>query len=160
MSRKKRVDSPVVQQHIIQKALSSEVSIPEFIKLRDCDIPFWEVIVRARAKSEWKQHELVLAAQLARCQADIEEEQSLLYLEGTTIVNHKGTTVTNPRFGAINQLKMGQLSILKALALHTGSGTTKRDIDKRDAIAKATESKVDDIGMDDGDSLIARPTLQ
>lgn len=159
-SKKKRIDSAIGQQEIIQKSLSSEVQIPHYVELRDCDMPFWYAITRARAKSEWKEHELILAAQLARCQADIEIEQEKLYLEGTTTENARGTPVTNPRFGAIAQLKAIQLSTLKALSLHTGAGVPKRELTKRTNIAQETEAKVDEALMNDDDSLIARPMLQ
>ena len=110
--------------------------IPKHVKIRSIDLPFWDGIISARARNDWNNADLVLAAQLARCQADIETEQELLYLEGTVIPNDRGTMVTNPRFRALNELKQSQLATVRALALNATAKTDARDIAKRNSVAR------------------------
>ena len=68
---------------------------PRHVKLRRQDRPFFLAITRARARDEWIDVDLVVAVQLARCQADIETESELLEAEGSTVLNDRKTRVMN-----------------------------------------------------------------
>jgi hypothetical protein len=134
----------------LQEALKPLPAIPAHVKLRDCDKPFWIDILRARARNEWTELDLILAAQLARCQADIEIEQDKIYAEGSITVNDRGTSVTNPRLRALNELKQSQLATVKALALNATAKADPRDIGKKrqaffSAREVAEEAQEDDL---------------
>lgn len=84
MTRKKRSDSAAAAIDAMVNAARPLPSIPGHVRLRAEDLPFWEGVVRARARDEWTDADLVVAAQLARCQHDIERESEALeggYLE-------------------------------------------------------------------------------
>ena len=115
----------------LQEAMRPLPSVPAHVKLRAVDLPFWVDILRARAREEWTALDLILAAQLARCQADIEIEQQFIYGEGSIMVNDRGTSVTNPRLRALNELKQSQLATVKALALNATAKADPRDIAKK-----------------------------
>ena len=124
--------------------------VPAHVTLRSQDKPFWVGVVSTRARGDWSPTDLVLAAQLARCQSDIETEQQALYGEGTVIPNERGTMVTNPRFRALNELKQSQLATVRALALNATAKTDKRDIGNRNAVARAASrarEEVEDEGL-------------
>ena len=124
--------------------------VPAHVTLRAQDKPFWVGVVSTRARGDWSPTDLVLAAQLARCQSDIETEQQALYGEGTVIPNERGTMVTNPRFRALNELKQSQLATVRALALNATAKTDKRDIGNRNAVARAASrarEEVEDEGL-------------
>lgn len=123
--------------------------VPKHVTLRACDVPFWSGIVRARARDEWTDADLVLAAQLARCQSDIETEQQLIYLEGTVIPNDRGTMVTNPRFRAVNELKQSQLATVRALAMNATAKADSRDIAKRRAVFHGAQVARESLSEDD-----------
>lgn len=132
MTKKSRLTDTVTGAvALLQDAMKPLPAIPKHIKLRDCDLPFWTDILRARAREEWSDLDLVLAGQLARCQADIEIEQALIYSEGSIVVNDRGTSVTNPRLRALNELKQSQLATVKALALNATAKADPRDIAKK-----------------------------
>lgn len=133
----------------LQEALKPLPSIPAHVKLRDCDLPFWVDILRARAREEWTDLDLVLAAQLARCQADIEIEQDKIYAEGSIMVNDRGTSVTNPRLRALNELKQSQLATVKALALNATAKADPRDIAKKRRAEFSARSVVEEIQEED-----------
>src|SRR5574340_157090 len=84
---------------------------PDHVKLRDGDRPFWVGIVRARARDEWADADLVVAAQLARCQADIEREQGSLDAEGSVVENDRGTRVMNARVSVLEQLARREMAL-------------------------------------------------
>jgi hypothetical protein len=132
MAKKTRITDTVSGAvELLKDAMKPMPSIPKHINLRDCDLPFWNDIIRARAREEWTDLDLVLAGQLARCQADIEIEQEKIYVEGSIQVNDRGTSVTNPRLRALNELKQAQLSTVKALALNATAKADPRDIAKK-----------------------------
>lgn len=127
--------------------------VPDHVTLREQDHPFWRGIMVTRARADWSQTDLVLAAQLARCQCDIETEQRALYAEGTIVPNDRGTMVTNPRFRALNELKQSQLATVRALALNATAKSHARDIGNRNAVARSASRAREEI---EDDELLAR----
>ena len=121
---------------------------PAHIKLRETDLPFWEGIVRARARDEWTAATLVVAAQLARCQADIEKESALLDIEGSVVENQRGTPVMNPRHSVLEQMSRRELALMRSLQITAASDGRKADVDKTRSIQaqaeKARESLADE----------------
>jgi hypothetical protein len=123
--------------------------VPKHVKLREGDMAFWEGIVRARNRDEWTAATLIVAAQLARCQADIEKESALLDAEGSVIENQKGTMVMNPRHSVLEQLSRRELALMRSLQI-TSAATDgrKADVDKARSIQaqaeKARESLLDE----------------
>ena len=90
---------------------------PAHVKLRLGDAPFWDGIVRARTREEWTGVDLVVAAQLARCQADIEAESVTLDGEGSVIKNDRGTMVANPRVSVLEQLARREMALMRSLGI-------------------------------------------
>jgi hypothetical protein len=73
--------------------------------------------VRARARDEWLEVDLVVAAQLAQCQADIAEEDAALRSEGRVIKNERGTPVMNPRTTVLEQLARREMALMRTLRM-------------------------------------------
>jgi len=91
--------------------------VPPHCKLRDGDGPFWQGIVRVRAREDWTPADLVVAAQLARCQADIEREQAALDAESTVVENARGTQIMNPRVTVLEQLARREMALMRTLRM-------------------------------------------
>jgi hypothetical protein len=91
---------------------------------------FWDAIVRARAYDDWQSSDLVVAAQLARCQADIEVEQTELAVEGTVIVNDRGTKVVNPRVSILEQFARREMALMRCLRMGGKPVGESRDLVK------------------------------
>lgn len=91
--------------------------IPLHIRLNTEHFPFWDAIVRARERSEWNEVDLAVAAQLARCQYDIERESLCLELEGTIVVNDRGTQIANPRVSVLEQLARREMALMRTLQI-------------------------------------------
>jgi hypothetical protein len=105
---------------------------PPHVRLRDGDRPFWDGIVRARGRDEWTDADLVVAAQLARCQADIERESALLDDESTVIENARGTPVCNPRVSVLEQLARREMALMRSLRMGGRvAGDARDDAGKR-----------------------------
>lgn len=154
--RKQRIDSAPAAVRVMAGALK-EIAPPSHIRMQDADWPFWHSVIAEFARSEWTEHQLELAAMLARAMADLEREQYDLRDEGSVMRTDKGTPVVNPR-KAVVQMHAGTiLSMRRSLSLHARAQKGEaRDVAKRQGIAKGMQPDF----ADDDDDLIARPSVQ
>ena len=96
--------------------------------------------MRARARDEWTAADLVVAAQLARCQHDIERESRTLDDEGSVLTNERGTKVMNPRHAVLEQLARREMALMRALRIGgSESGGDRRDLDKARKLQREAE---------------------
>lgn len=125
-------------------------SVPACVKLKPSAMPFWEAIMRARTRDEWTDADLIAAAQLARCQQEIELESEALEDEGSVIENARGTQVMNPRHSVLEQLSRRQLAIMRSLRI-TGSSTGERkeDLVKARRVQQDAERALEQIENED-----------
>lgn len=150
MSRRQRIDSTAAQVVVLSKA-ARELKIPAHVPLDAMDLPFWESVIAEFARSEWTDHQLELAAMLARTMADMEREQRLFREEGSVAHSEKGTPVINPRKTAIQMHASTILSFRRSLSLHARAmGGEAETIGPRRAAAKALEK-----GAESDDGLLA-----
>jgi hypothetical protein len=96
-TKRARSDSASSAVKAMVNAAKPDIEVPAWVTLTESAKPFWVGVVRARARDEWQEVDLVVAAQLAQCQADIAEEDEALRVEGRVIKNDRGTPVMNPR---------------------------------------------------------------
>lgn len=125
---------------------------PVHVFLREGDQPFWEGICRARARDEWTEVDLVVAAQLARCQADIESESRAVEVETTVISNAKGTQVANPRLAVIEQLARREMALMRSLRMAGRVTGAVEDLVGRRSAEKAAAEVREEV---EGDGLLA-----
>lgn len=153
MARKQRIDSAAAAVRIVQGA-TREINPPSHVPLDDCDWPYWHNVVAEFARAEWTEHQLELAAMLARTMANLEQEQRTLRIEGFIAVRENGTTVENPRARAVKSLTGDILSLRRSLALHARAKSgDNRDAGKQRVMAKGLEAF-------DDDDLLASPSWQ
>lgn len=153
MTRKQRIDSSAAAVRIMQ-GVTRQIMPPSHVPLDECDWPFWESVVAEFARAEWSEHQLEIAAMLARTMANLESEQRLLRSEGFTTKSDRGTPVANPRSTICKGLTGDILALRRSLALHARAKSgDNRDAAKQRSMAKALEADLDD-------DLLARPGLQ
>lgn len=153
--RKQRVDTTAEVVKAMQGAMR-EIVPPAHVPLDDCDWPFWENVVAEYARAEWTEHQLELAAFLAKDMADAERNRRLLREEGEVLA---ATGKANPRCNVLVAIGNRILATRRSLALHARArGGEARDVGKRRAITKGLENAAVAPGEDEEDDLIARPT--
>lgn len=108
-------------------AAKSELLPPAHVKLTPTAMKFWPGIVRARARDEWSECDLVVAAHLASCQADMSTEDAALRREGKLIKNAKGTKVMSPRLAIMEQLARREMALMRTLQLGGRVASDPRD---------------------------------
>ncbi|WP_312405247.1 terminase small subunit [Rhizobium sp.] len=151
-NRKARIDSAAEAVRVMAKA-ATEIQPPTNVPLDDGDLPFFRNVVAEFARSEWSDHQVELAAMLARTMADLVREQSLLREEGGVAYSDKGTPVANPRKSIVQMHASSILSFRRSLALHARAIQGEaRDAAKRRDAAKDIEG---DNPLED--DLLARP---
>lgn len=140
MAKRARIDSAAEAVRVMAKA-GREISPPSHVPMDEMDWPFWHNVVGEFARAEWTEHQLEVAAMLARTMANLEQEQRSLRAEGFIAVRENGTSVENPRARAVKSLTGDILSLRRSLALHARakSGDSRSDADRREK-AKALEA--------------------
>ncbi len=138
--KRKPVNSITSEVEIVAKA-ARPIVIPASVPLEASDLPFWNSVIAEFARSEWSDHQLELAAMLAREMANLESEQRLMRAEGSIMHTDKGTPVINPRKTAIQMHAGTILSFRRSLSLHArAQGGEAEKIGPRRAHAKAVEA--------------------
>jgi hypothetical protein len=125
---------------------------PDHLMLPDAAKPFWEAIMASRGSAEWDGASMMQAALLARTQAQIEQENAALDVEGSIIRNGRGNPMINPRALVLQQLTTRSLALMRGLRL-TGTGK-RRDVLKARALENEMRMTLEDL---DPDGLLARP---
>lgn len=144
MPRKPRSDSIAEAVRIAQGA-ERELMPPSHVPLDDMDWPYWHNVVAEFARAEWTEHQLELAAMLARTMANLEQEQRTLRAEGYVAESQRGTPVVNPRSIAVKSLTGDILSLRRSLALHArAKAGDNRDAAKQRDAARSIEYDVAD----------------
>jgi len=148
--RRARSDGIAAAQRIVAGA-AREVAPPSHIRLADDDWPYWHSVVGEFPKADWTDHQLEVAAQLAKAMADLETERNALRKEG--YVNADGRA--NARHGVARDLTNSVMSLRRNLSLHArAQGGEARDLGKRKTAAKHIQD-----GVTFDDDLIARPSV-
>lgn len=154
---KKRIDHNTAdgEKEIFESAVT-RIEIPKHLKLRGCDLPFWRAIIDARETRSWNNTDLAKAANLARCQADIERLSDELMHEGDIIINERGTPIVNPKHNLLETLSRREVALSRVLHVHT-EATVGRSRDSAPR-SKAQKAKREALEKVQGDGLI--PGLQ
>jgi len=95
----------------------------------------------------------VVAAQLSRCQADIEAESITLDGEGAVVTNDRGTPVCNPRVAVLEQLARREMALMRCLRM---GGRASGADPRHEAAARKTQQRADSIQKElEEDELLA-----
>jgi hypothetical protein len=151
-TRRRRSDSAAAAVAAAQAAAMGPLPPPDYIKLRPCDLPYWEAIMLARARETWTEVDLISAATMARSLADMERLQADVEREGDTITAGNGNPIINPKVKLLETLSRRTVSFARFLHVHA-IATVGRPEDA----AKANELERESRAQDE-DELI--PTLR
>lgn len=131
-TRKPRADSAAAAIKAMANAAQAAITPPEYVTITESAKPYFDAVVRARARDEWEECDLVVAAQLAQCMADIAEEDAALRSEGKVVKNDRGTQVMNPRTTVLEQLARREMALMRTLRMGGRiAGDTRDQLGKR-----------------------------
>jgi len=154
MPRRQRIDS-AAGAVATMAAAARDLSPPKHLKIRRGDLSFWDAVIAERAKSEWTEADLAVAANLARAMADAER------IAGATVDRGGNIKIDDliASIGASDKLARRIVTLRRALGLDNRSKNgEQRDVTKRREQAKEIEGGHNPLAGD-GDDLLARPRL-
>lgn len=144
--RRPRSDSAASAVRAAQAAAMGPLEPPNHVSLRECDRPFWNAIVTARARDTWNDSDLATAATMARSQADVERLQAQVDIEGDTIIGANGIPIINPKHKLIETLARRVVALARVLHVHAEATVGKsEDASKVLANEKAAATDDDDL---------------
>jgi hypothetical protein len=147
--RKQKSDTVTSAVNAMVNAAKGDLLPPAHITLRPGDQVFWDGVVRARARDEWTETDLVVAGQLSRCLHDIEVEQQILQTEGSVVMNERGTQVVNPRVSVLEQYARREMALMRTLRMGGRVAGAARDEEKTRKIERASRRLRDEIADSD-----------
>lgn len=156
MARKQRIDSATGAVAVMMKA-AKRINPPAHAPLDDDALPFWNDIVAARAASEWNEHDLTCASDLANAMAQLVENRRLLRTEGEVLKPEGGKEFANPRVAVVHGLHAQVKAARQSLYIHGRANGRVEDVAKRRAQAKEIE---DGNPLADEDLLASPTSLQ
>ena len=152
MPRKARSDSVDSAVKAMVDAAKGLPNPPSNVHLRSEDLPFWRAILRARGKDEWGKTDLVVAAQLARVQTDIEREEGVLAAEGNVVQNARGSAI-NPRLMVVEMLMKREMALMRTLRLAGAALGDVRTYAARQRARNAAEEAREELENEEDDLL-------
>lgn len=145
--KRQRSDSASAALTAHKNAALGPLKPPAHVVLREGDLPFWNAIVQARARDTWNDSDLSAAANMARCQADVERLQVLVDAEGFTINSASGVPIINPKHKLLETLSRRVVLLSRAIHVHA-EATVGRSEDASKSLAnerQAREAETDDL---------------
>ena len=147
--KRNRSDSASAAIRAAQAVALGPLPPPKHVALRLGDKPFWDGIMKSRARDTWTEIDLCTAANLARTQADIEHLQKVVDANGYIMDDGK----VNPAAVLVETLTKRTVSLARALHVHAVA-TVGESKDGRKALANERTAAAEDT-----DDLIPRMLL-
>ena len=139
--KRHRSDSAKAAVQAAQNVAQGPIAPPGCVTLRPQDRAFWEAIVSARPRDTWTDADLVVAANLARTQADIETVQASIDTAGL-LVDGK----PNPACDLLDKMTRRALAMGRQLMVATIATVGKaQDIGKGAALERQARQEHDDL---------------
>ena len=135
-------------------AINDRIPLPAGVELRsEAELIIWHQFTRARARSDWRDMDLILLTKIVKMEADIRAAQIESDAMGMMVENKRGTPISSSLLPVIDVLERRQLAVIRSMSLHqttsdprTINGSAKVEGDDRAALR--------DVGVE---GLIAQP---
>ena len=108
---------------------------------------------RARAKSAWRDMELILLAKIVKMEAGIRVAQVELDAVGMVVENKRGTQIPNPLISVIDTLERPQLAVIRSMSLNQ-TASDPRTINGTAKLEDKARAALKTVGVE---TLIAQP---
>ena len=123
-------------------AINDRIPLPAGVELRsEAELIIWHQFTRARARSDWRDMDLILLAKIVKMEADIRAAQIELDAVGMMFENKRGTQIPNPLISVIDTWERRQLAVIRSMSLNqtahdprTINGTAKVESEARVAL--------------------------
>lgn len=114
--RKTRTDSAAAAIEAAKNAALPDLMPPPHVQISADAMPYYRDAVRARARAEWNEHQLTVAAQLAECMARQVEIEATLLIDGLVVEGSHGPKA-HPLVGILERMAARQQSLSRSLQM-------------------------------------------
>lgn len=151
--RKQRSDSVAAAVKAMDNAQLPPLMPPVMMRLPESAMVYWHSIIESRARDEWTPADLISAANLAKCQGQIQDEELLLEHEERVTMDIFGKMIVNPRFTVVETLNKRVFALMRSLRM---GGKPAGEL-KQFANGKVVEGESRDVSRtaDESDGLLA-----
>ena len=133
-------------------AINDRIPLPAAVELRsEAELIIWHQFTRAR--SDWRDMDLILLAKIVKMEADIRAAQIELDAMGMMIENKRGTPIPNPFLSVIDTLERRQLAVIRSMSLNQ-TASDPRTINGSAKVESDAKAALRDVGVE---GLIAQP---
>ena len=121
------------------------------IKLNENELKYFQGIITAREHNTWSDNDKLIAANLSKTYAAIDQLWSDINVEGFVVENQRGTPVANPKVSALNSMTSAMQALNKTLGLSasqrglSGAKQTGRNLAEQQARAVIEKISEDDL---------------
>ena len=134
--------------------IDDAILLPAGVELRnENEHLIWSQFTRARAKSDWRDMDLILLAKIVRMEADIRTAQAELDTVGIMVEKKRGTQIPNPMISVINTLERRQLVVIRSMSLNE-TASYSRTLNGTAKVEAQARTALNDVGVA---GLIAQP---
>lgn len=138
--RRPRSDSAKAAVTAAQSVALGPLPPPAFVRLSKQARPFWDAVVIARPRDTWTDADLILAGNLARAYADIEQLQAKVDTEGFIIEGK-----AHPALAIMENMTRRALATGRQLKVDTIATVGKaQDIHKGAALERGARGQIED----------------
>ena len=135
-------------------AINDRIPLPAGVELRsEAELIIWHQFTRARARSDWRDMDLILLAKVVKMEADIRAAQIELDAMGMMVENKRGTPIPNSLLSVIDVLKRRQLAVIRSMSLNQ-TASDPRTINGSAQVEGEARAALRDVGVE---GLIAQP---
>jgi P27 family predicted phage terminase small subunit len=116
MARQERTKKSTVANSVKTMQSAKLICEPPF-PLKETEATYFKSIVTAREHETWSDNDRLIAANLAKTYAAIDQLWGDINAEGYVVENQRGTPVANPKVSALNSMTSAMQSLNKTLGL-------------------------------------------
>ena len=116
MARQERSKKNTVSNAVKTMEAATKYAEPP-IPLKDAELNYFKFIVVAREHETWSDNDRLIAANLAKTYAAIDQLWADINVEGYVVENQRGTPVANPKVSALNSMTGAMQSLNRTLGL-------------------------------------------
>ena len=147
----RRIRSDSVGAVVAAAKTRAPLDVPPHLTLKAGARPYWSAIIGARLRDEWTEVDLVIACQLAECQAAIETEAATLDQEGAIVAGK-----ANPRATILDLLIKRQMALMRTLRMGGVAAGRREALEPARRLEQRMKAEMQALFDEDPHELIAR----
>ena len=135
-------------------AINDSIALPAGVELRsEAKLIIWHQFTRARARSDWRDMDLILLAKIVKMEADMRAARIELDAMGMIVENKRGTPTPNPFLSVIDTLERRQPAAIRSMSLNQ-TASDPRTINGSAKVECEAIAALRDVGVE---GLMAQP---